>query len=208
MCCCQSSSLRSCSRKNLCCDFKCSPHTQKMYLKGTESRSFTPPPGSTKETSCLSVLHSKSHFTVAHRHNCHYMHYVRPSTVRNSIVDLESIYFTFNTFCCVVNIIVIVFLFSQWTPQEQVCAAIPENGVHQHILIIGIKAQRLLTFLEIHLRKLIPESERGAVRHGLMNYVTAWDSISFHHSDVIRQWIGAHPEMWVPAIILFILESS
>lgn len=53
--------------------------------------------------------------------------------------------------------------------------------------------QLLLTFLDTSFKEIIPENEKGAVRGGLVNYVTVQHNVSFHCFDVIRQWVGSHP---------------
>ncbi len=75
-------------------------------------------------------------------------------------------------------------------------AAISENGVLKHIPIIGpYKTERLVTFLDALYRDLIPEQERGQIGDDLPKYVIVWDNISFHRSNIIRQWFAAHNRM-------------
>ncbi|XP_023817458.1 uncharacterized protein LOC110016218 isoform X1 [Oryzias latipes] len=74
--------------------------------------------------------------------------------------------------------------------------AICDNGVLTHIPIIGLyNTEHLITFLETLYRDLIPEEERGQSGDHLPTYVTVWDNVSFHHSNIIRQWFTAHNRM-------------
>ncbi|XP_044040880.1 uncharacterized protein LOC122870620 [Siniperca chuatsi] len=67
--------------------------------------------------------------------------------------------------------------------------AISENGVLTHIPIIGpYNTERLVTFLDTLYRDLIPEQERGQIGDDLPKYVIVWDNVSFHRSNIIRQW--------------------
>lgn len=68
--------------------------------------------------------------------------------------------------------------------------AISENGVLMHIPII----ECLVTFLDTLFRDLIHEQERG-LGDDLPKYVIVWDNVSFHHSNIIRQWFAAHNRM-------------
>ncbi len=42
---------------------------------------------------------------------------------------------------------------------------------------------------------LIPEQERGQIGDDLTKYVIVWDNVSFHRSNIIRQWFAAHSRM-------------
>ncbi len=71
------------------------------------------------------------------------------------------------------------------------CAA--ENGVSTHIPHTGpYNTQLLLAFLNTLYRDLIPEQERGLVRPHLPNYVVVWDNVSFHQTNIVRNWFVAH----------------
>ncbi len=75
-------------------------------------------------------------------------------------------------------------------------AAISENGVLKHIPIIGpYNTERLVIFLDALYRDLIPEQERGQIGDDLPKYVIVWDNVSFHRSNIIRQWFAAHNRM-------------
>ncbi len=75
-------------------------------------------------------------------------------------------------------------------------AAISENGVLKHIPIIGpYNTEHLVTFLYTLYRDLIPEQERGQIGDDLPKYVIVWDNVSFHRSNIIRQWFAAHNRM-------------
>ncbi|XP_051238676.1 uncharacterized protein LOC127353457 [Dicentrarchus labrax] len=75
-------------------------------------------------------------------------------------------------------------------------AAISKNGVLTHILIIGpYNTERLVTFLDTLYRDPIPEEERGQIGDDLPRYVIVWDNVSFHRSNVIRQWFAAQNRM-------------
>ncbi|XP_026213312.1 uncharacterized protein LOC113160317 isoform X1 [Anabas testudineus] len=70
------------------------------------------------------------------------------------------------------------------------------NGVLTHIPIIGpYNTEHLITFLETLYRDLIPEEERGQSGDHLPTYVKVWDNVSFHHSNIIRQWFAAQNRM-------------
>ncbi len=74
------------------------------------------------------------------------------------------------------------------------CAAISENGVSTHLPHIGpYNTQLLLAFLNTLYRDLIPEQERGFVRH----YVVVWDNVSFHRSNIVRDCLAAHERITV-----------
>ncbi|XP_044052938.1 uncharacterized protein LOC122876529 [Siniperca chuatsi] len=74
--------------------------------------------------------------------------------------------------------------------------AISENGVLTHIPIIGpYNTERLVTFLDTLYRDLIPEQESGQIGDDLPKYVIVWDNVSFHRSNIIRQWFAAHDRM-------------
>lgn len=74
------------------------------------------------------------------------------------------------------------------------CAAISEHGVLTHIPLIGpYNTQHLLNFLETLYRALIPDDERGLFREDLPKYVVICDNVSFHRSNIIRQWFVTHP---------------
>ena len=53
------------------------------------------------------------------------------------------------------------------------------------------------TFLETFYRALIPDDERGLFREDLPKYVVICDNVSFHRSDIIRQWFVTHPRMLI-----------
>lgn len=75
-------------------------------------------------------------------------------------------------------------------------AAISENGVLTHIPIIRpYNTEFLVTFLYTLYRDLIPEQERGQIGDDLPKYVIVWDNVSFHRSNIIRQWSAAHNRM-------------
>ncbi|KAI7790162.1 hypothetical protein IRJ41_011132 [Triplophysa rosa] len=75
-------------------------------------------------------------------------------------------------------------------------AAISKNGVLTHIPIIGpYNTERLVTFLDTLYRDLIPEQERSQIGDDLPKYVIVWDNVSFHSSNIIRQWFAAHNRM-------------
>ncbi len=57
--------------------------------------------------------------------------------------------------------------------------------------------QLLLVFLNTHYRDLIPEQERGLVRPHLPNYVIVWDNVSFHRTNIVRDWFAAHERITV-----------
>lgn len=72
------------------------------------------------------------------------------------------------------------------------CAAISENGVSTHIPHIGpYNTQLLLSFLNTLYRDLIPEHQRGLVRPDLPNDVIVWDNVSFHRTNIVREWFAA-----------------
>ncbi len=78
------------------------------------------------------------------------------------------------------------------------CAAISENGVSAHIPHIGpYNTQLLLVFLNTLYSDLIPEQERGLVRPHLPNCVVVWDNVSFHWTDIVRDWFAAHERITV-----------
>lgn len=78
------------------------------------------------------------------------------------------------------------------------CAAISEHGVLTHIPFRGpYSTQHLLNFLETLYRALIPDDERGLFRVDLPKYVVICDNVSFHRSDIIRQWFVTHPRMLI-----------
>ncbi len=78
------------------------------------------------------------------------------------------------------------------------CAAISENGVSAHIPHIGpYNTQLLLAFLNTLYRDLILEQERGLVRPHLSNYVVVWDNVSFHRTNIVRDWLAAHERITV-----------
>ena len=41
----------------------------------------------------------------------------------------------------------------------------------------------------------IPEQVRGQIGDDLPKYVIIWDNVSFHRSNIIRQWFAAHNRM-------------
>ncbi len=92
---------------------------------------------------------------------------------------------------------------SHWTPSQcgdniTMCAAISENGVSAHIPHIGpYNTQLLLAFLNTLYRDLILEQERGLVRPHLSNYVVVWDNVSFHRTNIVRDWLAAHERITV-----------
>ncbi|XP_023119563.2 uncharacterized protein LOC111564304 [Amphiprion ocellaris] len=74
--------------------------------------------------------------------------------------------------------------------------AISENGVVTHIPIIGpYNTEHLVTFLDTLYRDLIPEQERGQTGENLPKFVIVWDNVSFHRSNIIRQWFATHNRM-------------
>eukprot|EP00063_Salmo_salar_P054314 XP_014029149.1 PREDICTED: uncharacterized protein LOC106586404 [Salmo salar] len=78
------------------------------------------------------------------------------------------------------------------------CAAISEHGVLTHIPLIGpYNTQHLLNFLETLYRALIPDDERGLFREDLPKYVVICDNVSFHRSNIIRQWFVTHLRMLI-----------
>ncbi len=78
------------------------------------------------------------------------------------------------------------------------CAAISENSVSTRIPHIGpYNTQLLLAFLNTLYRDLIPEQERGLVRPYLPNYVVIWDNVSFHRTNIVRDWFAAHERVAV-----------
>ncbi len=78
------------------------------------------------------------------------------------------------------------------------CAAISENGVSTHIPHIGpYNTQLLLAFLNTLYRNLIPEQERALVTPHLPNYVVFWDNVSFHWTNIVRDWFAAHERITV-----------
>lgn len=78
------------------------------------------------------------------------------------------------------------------------CAAISEHGVLTHIPLIGpYNTQHLFNFLETLYRALIPDNERGLFREDLPKYVVICDNVSFHRSNIIRQWFVTHPRMLI-----------
>ncbi len=73
---------------------------------------------------------------------------------------------------------------------------ISENGVPTHIPIIGpYNTDCLVTFLDTLYRDLIPEQERGQIGDDLPKCVIVWDNVSFHPSNIIKQWFAAHNRM-------------
>lgn len=71
--------------------------------------------------------------------------------------------------------------------------AISENCVSTHILHIGpYNTQLLLAFLNTLYRDLIPEHQRSLVRPDLPNYVIVWDNVSFHQTNIVREWFAGH----------------
>ncbi|KAM4592404.1 uncharacterized protein PAE49_011102 [Odontesthes bonariensis] len=75
-------------------------------------------------------------------------------------------------------------------------AAISENGVLTHIPLIGpYNTERLVTFLDALYRDLIPEHERGQIGDDLPKHVVICDNVSFHRSNIVRQWFAAHNRM-------------
>ncbi len=78
------------------------------------------------------------------------------------------------------------------------CAAISENGVSTHLPHIGpYNTQLLLVFLNTLYRDLTPEQEKGLVRPHLPNYVVVWDNISFHRTNIVRDWFAARERITV-----------
>ncbi len=78
------------------------------------------------------------------------------------------------------------------------CAANSENGVSTAIPHIGpYNTQLLLAFLNTLYRDLIPEQERGLVRPHSPNYVVVWDNVSFHRTNIVRDWFAAHERIAV-----------
>ena len=58
-----------------------------------------------------------------------------------------------------------------------------------HIPLTGpYYTERLVTFLDTLDRDLIPEPERGKIGDDWPKYVIVWDNVSFHRSNIIRQW--------------------
>ncbi len=57
--------------------------------------------------------------------------------------------------------------------------------------------QLLLAFLNTLYRDLILEQERGLVRPHLSNYVVVWDNVSFHRTNIVRDWFAAHERITV-----------
>ncbi len=75
-------------------------------------------------------------------------------------------------------------------------AAISENGVLKHIPINDpYNTERFVTFLDALYRDLILEQERGQIGDDLPKYAIVWDNVSFHRSNIIRQWFAAHNRM-------------
>ncbi|KAL6458786.1 hypothetical protein MHYP_G00322580 [Metynnis hypsauchen] len=75
-------------------------------------------------------------------------------------------------------------------------AAISENGVLTHIPIIGpYNTEHLVTFLDTLYRDLIHERERDQIGDDLPKYIIVWDNVSFHRSNIIRQWFATHSTM-------------
>ncbi len=73
-----------------------------------------------------------------------------------------------------------------------------DNGVSAHIPYIGpYNTQLLLAFLNTLYRDLILEQERGLVRPHLSNYVVVWDNVSFHRTNIVRDWFAAHERITV-----------
>ena len=44
---------------------------------------------------------------------------------------------------------------------------------------------------------MIPDDERGLFREDLPKYVDICDNVSFHQSNIIRQWFVTHPRMLI-----------
>ncbi len=89
------------------------------------------------------------------------------------------------------------------------CAAISENGVSTHIPHIGpYNTQLLLVFLNTLYGDLIPEQERGLVRPHLPNYVVIWDNISFHRTNIVRDWFAAHERISVEFLPPYSIPKS
>jgi transposase len=73
------------------------------------------------------------------------------------------------------------------------CAAISENAVSTHIPYIGpYNTQLLLSFLNTLYRDLITEHQRGLVRPDLPKYAIVWNNVSFHRTNIVREWFAAH----------------
>ena len=86
----------------------------------------------------------------------------------------------------------------QWGGNITMCAAISEHGVLTHIPLIGpYNTQHLLNFLVTLYRALIPDDECGLFREDLPKYVVICDNVSFHRSNIIRQWFVTHPRMLI-----------
>ncbi len=89
------------------------------------------------------------------------------------------------------------------------CAAISENGVSTHLPHIGpYNTQLLLVFLNTLYGDLIPEQERGLLRPHLPNYVVIWDNISFHRTNIVRDWFAAHERITVEFLPPYSIPKS
>lgn len=84
----------------------------------------------------------------------------------------------------------------QWGGNIMMCAPIADHSVLTHIPLIGpYNTQHFLTFLDTLYRDLIPDDKRGLIQNDLPKYVVIWDSVSFHYSNTIRQWLANHNSM-------------
>jgi hypothetical protein len=84
------------------------------------------------------------------------------------------------------------------------CAAVSENGVSTHIPHIGpYNTQLLLVFLNTLYRDLITEHERGLVRPDLTNYVIVWGNVSFHQTNIVREWFAAYERITAEFLPLY-----
>ncbi len=71
--------------------------------------------------------------------------------------------------------------------------AISENGISTHIPHIGLyNTQLILAFLNTLYCDLTPEQERGLVRPDRPVYVIVWDNVSFHQTNIFREWFTSH----------------
>ena len=88
-------------------------------------------------------------------------------------------------------------------------AAISKNGVLTHIPIIWpYNTERLLTFVDTLYMDLIPEQEQGQIGGDLPNYTIVWDNVSFHRSNIIRQWFVTHNRMLSEFLSLYRQEHQ
>ncbi|XP_029681515.1 uncharacterized protein [Takifugu rubripes] len=74
------------------------------------------------------------------------------------------------------------------------CAAISDNGVLTHIPLMGpYNSERLIAFLDTLYRDHILGGP--AENMAQPKYAIIWDNVSFHKSNLVRQWYANHNRM-------------